>query len=162
MKKKILVSVVLIFGYIISLAQTPAVVTSEKAGWHKIAERHVGFKSDRDEVVILGNDHFKQIKLKVKDMPINLASYEVVYEDNSSKKVEDGRLINAGEETTPLDVNNAVSIKKIILIYNTVGATKITVDKKTEVNKKGEKEVEREREKETEKERAEVEIWGLK
>jgi len=145
-----------------SVAQTPGVVVSDKPGWHKIAERHVNYKTDRDEIVMVGNRHFKQIKIKVEDAPINLTSFEVYYSNDTKKEIAVNKMLNIGEETAVTDIDNTQALKKVVLVYNTVGTVTKDVTTKTTTNKAGEKETEKERERETEKERAEVEIWGLK
>lgn len=35
-------------------AQTPAVMVSDKPGWHKIGEKTVDFTRDRDEISVIG------------------------------------------------------------------------------------------------------------
>ena len=46
-------------SYATAIAQTPAVVISDKAGWHKIGERHVSFKKDHDEILERNNMQVK-------------------------------------------------------------------------------------------------------
>ncbi len=162
MKKILLLSLFSIAVFTTSIAQTPGVVVSEKPGWHRIADRHAGYNTDRDEIMVVGNRFFKQVKLKVKDAPLNLTSFEVYFKNGSKKTVEVNKLMNAGDETAPADIDNSSPVTKVILVYNTVGSktSDVTVESKT--NRSGEKEVEKEHERETEKERAEVEVWGLK
>ncbi len=162
MKMKLCIALLFLAVSGASVAQTAKVVTSEKPGWHKIGERHVGFKADQDEIIVLGNDHFKQVKLKVKDASISLNSFVIYFSNDAKQVVETNKILNAGEETAPVNIDNTNSIKKIVMNYKTISPT--TVDKTTEtkVETAAEKEKEKEREKETEKERAEVEVWGLK
>ena len=40
-------------------AQKPAVMVSDKAGWHKIGEVTASFKSEKDELVVMGADMLK-------------------------------------------------------------------------------------------------------
>jgi hypothetical protein len=161
MKKFLFISLLLVAFFNCAFAQTPGVVLSENAGWHKIAERHADYKSDRDEVIVVGNNHFRQIKLRVKDAPVNVASMDLYFGNGSKRSVEVNKVLQVGDETMPADIDNTLALQKIILVYNTVGAgTKdVTMEKRTTGS---ETETEKEHERETEKERAEVEIWGLK
>ena len=65
MKKGIKLAILAMIGSMsFATAQTPAVVLSDKAGWHKIGERTVDFKKDRDEVMVVGADRFLLFNLK--------------------------------------------------------------------------------------------------
>jgi len=158
MKKFILIYMLATVAYNLSVAQTPAVVITDEPGWHKIAERHASFKADIDEIMVVGNNHFRQIKLVVKNAPVYIASVDVYFGNGTKQTIAVNKTLNAGNEVAPTDIDNTQSIKKVILVYNSTGATKTETN--TETRTSSEKEVERE--KETEKERAEVEVWGLK
>jgi hypothetical protein len=133
----------LLFTVYFAMAQKPTVILSEKAGWHKIAENHVSYKTDADSVYVLWNDHFREVKLKAKDADVNLQRFDVVFEDGSTQSIPLSGTLKKGDETvsTPL-TNKSNAIRKIVLVYNTVPPTMV-----------GD---------ETEREKAEVEIWGLK
>ena len=45
-------------------AQKPAVMMNDKAGWHKIGEVTADLKAEKDELVVLGADRFRSIKIK--------------------------------------------------------------------------------------------------
>lgn len=162
MKKKLFIAILIAGSYFTATAQTPSVVLSDKPGWHKIAERKANFKVDHDEIIVLGNDHFRQLKLKVKDGDINLLSFTVYFDDDQMQVIQVNSLIKAGTETAATDINPEKAVKRIILYHKTIS----TSGKHTVMDEKmitpNEKERERESEKENEKERAEVEVWGLK
>jgi protein involved in sex pheromone biosynthesis len=131
----VLFAVIGIYGNV--SAQQPAVVASDKTGWHKIAETVVNFDKDRDEVMVVGADRFAQLKFKVTDAPINLISIEVYYEDDTKQNIAVNFPIKVKGESKAIDIKGGEkSIKKIVLVY------------KTEANS-------------TEK-KAHVEIWGMK
>jgi len=116
---------------------------SEKAGWHKIAENHVSYKTDVDSVYVLWNDHFKQIKLKAKDANVNLQRFDVVYENGTVQKIPLKGMLKAGDETVSTALTSTDNaIRKVLLVYNTIPQAQMPGEK--------------------ERERAEVEIWGLK
>jgi len=141
--KKIIFIIVLIASYEISSAQKPAVMASTKPGWHKIATQHVSLKTEKDEVLVLGNDRFRQIKLKAKDAGVDLMSFDVYFEgDTTVQTIPVGKRLNAGEETATASLSHNLPVKKVVLVYKTIPKT----------TPAGEKE----------KEKAEVEIWGLK
>jgi len=138
MKKFVLIALMIMgtFGYS-AFAQQPAVETSSKPGWHKIAETTADLKMDRDEVVVLGKDHFKSIKLKVTDVPVEFTDLTVFYENDTKQDIQVRKLINAGSETAVKDLEGKDrAIKKIVLMYKTVPNA--------------------------EKDKAHIEIWGEK
>jgi hypothetical protein len=80
---KTIINLVLCFMMTISIAtgQKPAVMADEKTGWQKIGEATVNFKTDKDNIVVLGKDRFRAIKFKVMDAAIDLQDLEVYYEN---------------------------------------------------------------------------------
>ena len=119
-------------------AQTPAVMVSDEAGWHKIAEKTVDFKTERDEIVVIGSDRFSTLKFKVTEAAINLVSLEIAYESGDKQDVMINQEIKTAGESRTIDLKGGSerSIKKIIFVYKTLPNTK--------------------------DEKASVEIWGLK
>lgn len=118
-------------------AQQPAVITSDKTGWHKIAETTVDLKKEKDEVMVMGADRFASLKFKVTDAPINLVSLEVYYEDNTKEDVMVNFPIKVQGESKVVNIKGGEKdIKKIVFVY------------KTAENSNDQK--------------AHVEIWGLK
>ncbi len=118
-------------------AQVPAVITSDKTGWHKISETTVDFKNERDEVTIMGADRFAAIQFKVEDAPINLISLEVFYESGDKQDIVVRTPIKAHGESRIIDLKGGErNLKKIAFVYKTIPNSK---DQK-----------------------AHVEIWGLK
>ena|SRR5437868_14953259 len=137
MKKLILTFLLVAECCIGMFAQKPEVITSDKAGWHKIAENTVDFKSETDEILVLGADRFGFIKIKVDDAPINLISFDIYFESGDKQNVTIGKEIKAPGETRVVQLNGGErSIKKIVFTYKTVPNYQ---DKK-----------------------AHVELWGLK
>lgn len=119
-------------------AQTPAVVASDSKGWHKIGEKTVSLKTERDEIAVMGSDKFATLKFKVTDAPINLVSVEVTFENGDKQDVNIKQEIKSPGESRTIDLKGGAerSIKKITFVYKTLA------------NNKDEK--------------AHVEIWGLK
>jgi hypothetical protein len=140
MKKTIylmLLAITVFCGSII--AQKPAVVASDKTGWHKIGETTVDFNNDHDEVAVLMADRFSAIKFKVTDAPIDLLDLDVYFEEGDMQNVKVGYAIKtAGESSGAIQLKGGSerNLKKIVFRYKTVANSK---DKK-----------------------AHVEIWGLK
>lgn len=122
MKKHFLIVLTAIASLSFSaFAQKPAVVTNDKTGWHKIAETSVSLRSDRDEVVVMGADHFKSLRLKVIDAPVEFTDITVIFEDDMTQDISVKRVINRGDETRSVDLKGQnKAIKKIILRYKTV------------------------------------------
>ena len=137
MKKTAKLILLVSMGYTSIMAQTPAVMISDKTGWHKIAETNVDFKKVRDEVSIIGADRFSAIRFKVVDAPIDLQDLEVYYESGDKQDITVRTPIQINGESRVIDLNGGErSLKKIVFVYKTLP------------NRKDIK--------------AHVEIWGLK
>ena len=108
----------------LSYAQKPAIMVSDKAGWHKIGEVTADFKAEKDELVVMGADKFKSIKLFVKDAPMNISDLEIYYEDGSQESVALKNEFKAGGESRVIDIKGAVSIKKIVFTYKSIANSK--------------------------------------
>src|SRR5437773_2635343 len=120
--KKILLLSVFSFLFISMLnAQKPEVITSNKPGWHKIGETTVGFKTDRDALVVLGADNFKSIVIKVTDAPIHLDDLEVYYDNDTKQDVQVRSDFQKGQETRVIDLTGGTrSLKRVVFKYKTV------------------------------------------
>lgn len=110
---------------------------SDKSGWHKIGEKTVDFKNDKDEISVIGSDRFASIKFKVTEAPIDLQSLEVYYESGDKQDVKVMASVKSPGESRVIDLNGGErNLKKIVFMYKTLPNNK---DKK-----------------------AHVEIWGMK
>ncbi len=138
MKKVLMITLLAITGsYGIASAQQPAVVVSDKTGWHKIGETTVNFEKDRDEVLVLGADKFASIKFKVTDAAINLMDVEVYYESGDKQVVKINMPIKLAGESRTIDLNGGErNLKKIVFVYKSLENGK--------------------------EKKAHVEIWGMK
>ncbi|MFI5219934.1 MAG: hypothetical protein ACHQNT_10635 [Bacteroidia bacterium] len=116
----------------------PAVIMTDKSGWQMIASTHVDFKKDRDEVIVVGKDLFRQVKLKASDASIELDELIVYFEnDNTPQKIPVKSILMEGKETRVMDLEGRDKpIGKIGLTYRTI--------------------------QNQDKEKAEIQIWGLK
>jgi hypothetical protein len=131
MKKKI--AAILTFAFCIGLvsAQQPAVMVSTSPGWHKIATTTVDLTKERDEVSVLGADHFSAIKLMVSGAPIDLQDLEIWYENGMKQDVAMRTPMEIGKESRVINVEGGDrDIDKIVLVYKTMPNRK---DEKAEV-----------------------------
>jgi hypothetical protein len=102
-------------------AQKPAVVVSNKPGWHKIGETTANFKVERDVLEVLGADKFKAIKLKVTDASIHIYDLEVYYESGDKEDIQVRQDLKRGEETRVIDLKGKErALKKVVFIYKSV------------------------------------------
>jgi hypothetical protein len=137
MKKAIVLLVVFVAYVHVALAQEPAVVTSDKPGWHKIGEVKASFKTESESIAVLGKDEFKSIKLRVTDAPININKVTVYYENEQMQEIPVSGTLTADTESKVYDLQYpAEEIKKVTFTY------------RSEPNYRGEK--------------AHVELYGLK
>jgi hypothetical protein len=83
MKKVLIIMFLAVAGLLgRTFAQTPAVIWSEKSGWHKIGEKVVDLKMERDELLVMGADKFSALKFKVTGAPIEILEAKVHYESD--------------------------------------------------------------------------------
>lgn len=137
MKKTILILFATVLISSVLRAQKPEVVTSNKAGWRKIGDANVNFKTDKDEFIVLGKDRFKSIQLKVTDAPVHVEDLQVYYEGGGKESVTVNQDFSAGSESKVFNLkNNSAEINKVVFIYRT--KPNVKVDK------------------------AHIELWGLK
>lgn len=120
-------------------AQKPKIVTTDKPGWHKIGETSVDFKTETDEILVIGANRFKSLKFKVTDAPISLVSMEIFYDkaDVQTVKVNQDIKTTGESREIPLEGSTERNVKKVVFRYKTINST--GSDKK-----------------------AKVELWGLK
>jgi len=131
MKKKIAAIIAFVLSAGFASAQQPAVMVSTAPGWHKIATTTVDFTKERDEVSVLGADHFSAIKLQVSGAPIDLQDLEIYYENGAKQDVAVRTPLEVGHETRVINVEGGDrDIDKIVLVYKTMPNRK---DEKAEV-----------------------------
>ncbi|HQV99834.1 MAG TPA: hypothetical protein PLI47_06325 [Bacteroidia bacterium] len=138
MKKKLNIILLSIIGNAgLAFAQSPAIISSDKSGWHKIAETTVDFTKERDEVAVLMADKFASLQFKVQDAAIDLISLEVLYDNGEKQNIDINSPIKAHSQSAVIKINGGErSIKTIAFVYKTMPNSKDT--------------------------KAHVEIWGLK
>ncbi len=122
MKRNFLIALITLFSFGYSaFAQKVAVETNDKPGWHKIAQTTADLKKDRDEVMVVGADHYQAIRLKVTDVPVEITDFTVFYENGTKQDISVRALIKAGDQTRVIDLDGKDrAIKKIVLMYKSV------------------------------------------
>jgi hypothetical protein len=120
MKKVLTIILLAIAGsYGIASAQQTTVITSDTTGWYKIGEAKVDFKRDRDEIVVLGADKFKSIRLEIINSAIDLKDLEIHYEKGKKQDVNINKSLKAADGSGVIDLEDGGqrSIKKIVFVY---------------------------------------------
>lgn len=103
-----------------AFAQKPAVVTSDKAGWHKIGETTAEMKSEKDEIIVMGKDRFRSLKVIVTDQPISITSMVIYYEGGATEDVNLNSDLKVGTESRVIDLKGDRELNKISFVYRTV------------------------------------------
>ena len=110
----------------IATAQKTEVVTGRKPGWHKIGETVVNFKTDRDAIVVLGEDKFKAIQIVVTDAPIRLEDLKVFYENDSTEDLHVRADFKPNEKTRIIDLKGKDrNLKRVVLVYKNAKDSKL-------------------------------------
>ncbi len=122
--KKILSLILFVIAgsYGTAFSQQTTVISNDTLGWYKIGEAKVDFKKDRDEILVLGADKFKSIKLKIFNAPIDLKDLEIYFENGKRQDVKINKSIKEAGETSVIDLEGSGqrSLKKIDFVYKTM------------------------------------------
>jgi len=118
-------------------AQKPEVILKNKAGWHKIGDANVDFKTEKDAFKILGADRFKSLQVRVADAPVHIADMQIYYEGGAKEDVALKSDLKEGGKSRVIALkNNSAELNKVEFVYHTVPNAKA--------------------------EKAHIELWGLK
>ena len=121
MKKVSVLLCLLCITFMAALAQEPAIMFSNKPGWHKIGEVKADFKMENESIAVMGKDKFKSILLKVTDAPINIANIEVIYESGDKENFDVKNEMKPNSETRVIDLKSPnQEIKKVVFTYKTL------------------------------------------
>jgi hypothetical protein len=122
--KKFLVLLVLVAAQATAWAQKPKIVTTDKPGWTKIAETTVDFKTETDELLVIGNNRFDSLKFTVEDAPVSLVSFDIYFDKGGQQSVAVSQDIkSAGEsQVVKLTGDTERKVTKVVFRYKTVGS----------------------------------------
>lgn len=124
MKKFILLMVAVAGCSASSFAQKPAVVLNNDPGWHRIGETVVNFRTESDELIVVGADRFVALRFKVTDAPVMINTLEVFYDKGDSQKITLDMTIKAAGESDVVKLDGGErKIKRISFVYKTVTNT---------------------------------------
>ncbi len=85
----------------------PAILIDNKDGWQKIGETTVDFKTEKDNIVVLGKDRFRALKFKVKEAAVDIQDLEVYYEKEPAKNDKDAKVdVDVKGRDKGVDINN--------------------------------------------------------
>jgi hypothetical protein len=121
MKRVVLLLVASLFTFTLVNAQKPEVITKDKAGWHKIGDAKVDFKTDKDKFIIIGKDRYKALQVRVKDAPVHMESMQIAYEGGGTEDVALRSQFKPGGESKTIELRNgSAEIKNVTFVYHTV------------------------------------------
>lgn len=105
----------------LSSAQKPAVILNDKPGWHKIGETTVNFRTESDEILLIGADRFTALKFKVTDAPVLIKSIEVFFDKGDTQKIPVEMTLKASGESDAVPLEGGErKVKRISFIYKTL------------------------------------------
>jgi len=123
MKRTILLLISMFLTVSVMQAQKPEVITKNKAGWHKIGDAKVDFKSDKDKFILIGKTKYKTLQLKVKDAPVHIESMQIEYEGDVKEEIALGSELKTGAESRKIELKYPDSeIRNVTFVYHTVNA----------------------------------------
>jgi len=137
--KKVMLLLLVLTSTVNVWAQKPKIVTTDKPGWTKIGETTVDFKTETDELLIIGANRFESLKFKVTEAPISLVSIDVYFKGGAKQSIPVGQDIKVQGESKviPLEGTTERNVTKVIFKYKTINSA-------------------------TNNKKAHVELWGLK
>ncbi len=117
--KKLLIIFITIVGFSqLAFAQDPAIIVSSKPGWHKIGEVKADFTKENESIIVIGNDKFKAIKLKISEAPIEISKVVVYYDNDLMQEIPTTGLMKPGKETKEYYLQDpAHGITKVMFTY---------------------------------------------
>jgi len=99
--------------------------TTDRQEWVLIGERKVNFLIDHDVIHVTGNDNYRQLKVKVKDGPVQIKDMDVHFEIGDKFDVALKQKLAQGTETRVIDLpGGSRNVKKIEFWYETRGFRK--------------------------------------
>ena len=99
--------------------------TTDTQQWVLIGERKVNFLIDRDVIQVKGNDNYSQLKIKVKDGPVQIKDMDVHFENGDKFDVSLKQKMAQGTESRVIDLpGGSRNVKKIEFWYETRGFRK--------------------------------------
>ncbi|MFV0376059.1 MAG: hypothetical protein ACK5JD_02010 [Mangrovibacterium sp.] len=131
MKKVFLAGLLLCFVLSLTTHAQP-----EKDGWVKLATKTAGYKSDKDEVQLMGKDHrVDKIKLTCTQGTVKLKNIHIKMSDGAEKDFDPKiGVLNSGMSTMNFDLPGKDSkLKEMYLEYDAVGNVLMTKKGKIEV-----------------------------
>ncbi len=137
MKKILFIVTAVLFVSVAVHAQKPEILVSKKAGWHKIGEASVNFKTEKDEFLIMIADKFSAIRLKITDAPVHIEDMQVHYDGGDKEDINIRSDFKAGSESRIIKLQpHKKGLKTVSFVYHTVPNASA--------------------------EKAHIELWGLK
>lgn len=102
-------------------AQQPVIVISDKTGWHKIGETRVDYKTDKDEIMIMGADRFSTLVIKVTKAPVEIILIEIYFEDGTTQKAAIEQSFKSPGQTDVIQLAGGErELKKVVFLYKTI------------------------------------------
>ena len=118
MKKSIFLALLLIAA---ACSKKTSLVVGDREGWHKIQESIVDFKSEREEITLVGSNRFAKLRLVVFEASVELQDMEVYYESGRKQEVSLRGPLKDAEQSRIIDVyGKESSITKVIFTYKTL------------------------------------------
>jgi hypothetical protein len=114
---------IVILGILINnaVAQTPAVVTDNDPGWHKIGEITASFKMESESIIVFGRDEFTKIRMNVVDAPINIQKIKIYFEEGDEQEIEVMQELRPGAMSKVIDLTGVQKeLNKVVFTYKSI------------------------------------------
>lgn len=93
--------------------------------WRIIGQKEANYGTDRDVLLVKGNDIYTAVKIKVIDAGLNMLDMDIHFENGEKMNVSIQKNFHQGEESRVIDLpGNKRRIEKITFLYDTKGVFK--------------------------------------
>lgn len=97
--------------------------------WTPLGERILNYRTNEEAIAVKNDDSYKQIKLQVKNAPLEIMTVKVLFKDGTSFDATLDKYVGPGGFTKEIELPAAKSIEKVTFTYKKVsgGAQLATV-----------------------------------
>jgi len=101
--------------------QVKEAAPAAKGTWQHLGTTKVGYRTDRDVIIVTGADVFRKLKFKVHDAKLELLDMDVIFENEGHQDIPVRSVIERGGESRVIDLKgNTRRIKKVTFVYKTI------------------------------------------
>jgi hypothetical protein len=119
MKMKKFCTLALTVGLCLAFSGTLAAA----ADWTPLGERILNYRNSEEYIAVKAEGSYKQVKLQVKNAPLEIMSVTIAFTDGTSFDATLGKYIGPGGFTQEIELPAAKPIQRVTFTYKKVSGT---------------------------------------